>query len=114
MGSQGCIPEHGKRGVTLGHLWALFLAAETVQGTFGTLDLVIHSANLVAILGGIWALIKIAVPTGLSIRDSMRDTVRELTALQRTIADHEARLRAIEYDGPERREPRKHRWEDGQ
>jgi hypothetical protein len=79
---------------------------------FGNIDLVIHVANPTAILGFIWALVKIAVPTGLSIRDSMRDTVHELVALQKSIADHEDRLRAIENGWPDRRAPRKHRHED--
>lgn len=77
----------------------------------GNLDLVIHIANLGAIGAAIWALVKIAVPTGLSIRDSMRDTVKELQVLQKAIADHENRLRELEYAGPERRR-REHRADD--
>lgn len=64
----------------------------------GGIDLFIHGANVAALLGMLWALIKVAVPTGLSVRDSLRDTASQLATLVGVSQDHEKRLREVERD----------------
>lgn len=70
---------------------------------------VVQGVNILTIAGFAWSMLKIGIPVGLSVRDSLRDTANELRELRRTKDDHEDRLRAIEraerpdFHGQERR-----------
>lgn len=65
---------------------------------------ILQGVNIAMLAGGLWGLLKIAVPVGLSVRDSLRDTTNELRTLREHSDDHEERLRAVErYVGPDRR-----------
>ena len=70
----------------------------------GTIDLVLHGANVAALVGGLAGAVKYFVPAGLSIRDSLRDSATALSKLAETARDHEVRIRELEvYTGPDRR-----------
>lgn len=73
---------------------------------------VVQGVNITALAAFAYALLKIAVPVGLSVRDSLRDTTNELKELRRTKDDHESRLRTIEHgdrgDFTERRRTSRH------
>lgn len=71
--------------------------------TVVSVDLAIRVANVSVLLGCVWWLTKVIVPVGLSIRDSLRDTAKALEEVKTSLHDHEARLRALEWTGHDRR-----------
>lgn len=62
-----------------------------------TFELVIRTANVAALFSGAWVIMRVAIPTGLAIRDSLRDTASELAAMKKVTEDHEERLRNLEH-----------------